>query len=137
MTNHLIDLYICVYDVFVLASLGLAQTVESQNEEDSWCLVSVKSGLLPAQVTDNKVENGLFFLCGEIPVLFICAFFFFLTQQDTVKAFKCCDCSGLSFLGFIQVLECLSGVLSIRRVVWLECLENCKETKPGSKPKLK
>lgn len=78
MTNHLIDLYICVYDVFVLASLGLAQTVESQNEEDSWCLVSVKSGLLPAQVTDNKVENGLFFLCGEIPVLFICAFFFFL-----------------------------------------------------------
>lgn len=35
MTNHLIDLYLCVYDVFVLASLGLAQTVESQNEEDS------------------------------------------------------------------------------------------------------
>lgn len=56
-------------------ALGLAQTVESQNEEESWCLVSVKSGLLPAQVTDNNVENGLFFLCGEIPVLFICAFF--------------------------------------------------------------
>lgn len=86
MTNHLIDLYICVYDVFVLASLGLAQTVESQNEEDSWCLVSVKSGLLPAQVTDNKVENGLFFLCGEIPVLFICAFFFFFFKHNKTQS---------------------------------------------------
>lgn len=62
MTNHLIDLYICVYDVFVLAPLGLAQTVESQNEEESWCLVSVKFSLLPAQVTDNKVENCFIFL---------------------------------------------------------------------------
>lgn len=98
MTNHLIDLYICVYDVFVLASLGLAQTVESQNEEESWCLVSVKSGLLPAQVTDNKVENCFIFLVWRNTcAIYLC---FFLTQQDTVKAFKCCDCSGLSFLGF-------------------------------------